>query len=159
MNAKKVAGNGAKPLEPLLPIGDIPANHWLTHKPKHPKCSVCNARRTIRKRLIRSTDAQKDERDKAVNELGDLVTCDHFIFGSDEGASRHGDRVPLVCKDRTTKWIDAFPSAHKSAAASAEALQEFAGTESIDILYSDGSQELTKAVKDVRTALSNKPLQ
>ena len=27
LNAKKGAGNGAKPLEPLLLIGDIPANH------------------------------------------------------------------------------------------------------------------------------------
>ena len=43
-----------------------------------------------------------------------------------------------------------LPNAHKNAAASVEALQEFAGTEPIDILYSDGSHELTKAVKDIR---------
>ena len=152
MSSKKAAGNGCKALEPLLLIGEIPANHYLTHKPKHPKCIVCNACKTIHKRLTRSIEAQKDEWDKKVTKFGDLVTCDHLVLGSGESASRHGDRVSLVCKDRKTKWIDAFPNAHKNAAASVEALQEFAGTDPIDILYSDGSHELTKAVKDIRTA-------
>ena len=57
LSAKNGAWNGAKALEPLLLIGDIPANHYSTHKPKHPKCTVCNACKTIRKRLIHPTDA------------------------------------------------------------------------------------------------------
>ena len=69
LSAKKGAGNGAQSLEPLLLIGDIPANHWLTHKPKPPKCIVCNACKTIPKRLIRSIDAQKDEWEKIVKKL------------------------------------------------------------------------------------------
>ena len=116
MSSKKAAGNGCKALEPLPLIGEIPADHHSTHKPKHPKCIVCNACKTIRKRLIRSTDKQKDEWEKIVTKFGDLVTCDHLVLRSDESASRHGDRVSLVCKDRKTKWIDAFPNAHKNAA-------------------------------------------
>jgi hypothetical protein len=88
--------------EPEDPAAEIPADHWLTHLPKHRDCEVCQRAKcfsTPRRRLsAQSAERQAEAADAAPEEYLDLVYVDHAIFG-DGHRGRGGETCSLRAQD------------------------------------------------------------
>ena len=66
-------------------------------------------------------------------------------------SSRNGDQVCLMVMDRFTGWIGAYPARSKSAEEVADSFQSFFGSQRNQVkrVYTDGSMEFKKALKDL----------
>ena len=115
-----------------------PADHYLTHPPKHPGCKACMKCKVQRKHC---RDRTKGRQKKIHNELrgetvveheihdapkvfGDLVTSDSIfaIRRSSTSPARIADTTaPVVC-DKATGWVAAYLSTRNSAADILEAV-------------------------------------
>ena len=113
------------PLEPTSSETEIPAEHFLTHLPKHPECEVCQGSK-MTKRQCRKHE-ENDEISLEAKEFGDVITLDHIVTVDPEAASIAGDAYAIVIKGTATGWMECHPTATKSAEGAKIALERFVG--------------------------------
>ena len=136
-----------------------PADHYLTHLPKHPGCTACMDCKEQRKdcrdrnagRQRKLVDVVKTDKVDSQHEItdapkafGDLVTSD-FIFAikrSSTPPARFNDTTSLVVRGKATGWVAAYPSKRESDEHIMEAVNNYKGSDLVKRWYSDGAPEL-----------------
>ena len=98
----------------------IPADHYLTHLPKHPKCDACQIAK-MQFRPYRRSDPDK----QLPAQFGGQITLDHVVTLHPEAVCFEGMADAVVVKDRATGWIEIFPIASKSTESTTGALRGF----------------------------------
>ena len=117
----------------LLLEGDLPPDHYLTHRPKMARCEACQEAKMYHRQCRRSLGENRAVRHNAKN-FGDVITMDHIDSTGDLGISLSGNSVALVVRDIATGWLDGYPAGSKSAQDVVSALQNFvASTEKIRV--------------------------
>ena len=137
---------------------EVPARHFIDHTPKDPNCPVCsNAKyqKSPHRRNIPQDD-KKHGIGEAVDEskltkLGEIITADHIVLGSEADHSRLGDTATLVVYDRGTQDIASYPAPTKSGDDTLLGFQEFVGPkDTVELIYSDVSGEIAKACRTMK---------
>ena len=128
MRIRKARRRGNKPDAEVLAAsvdpkyGPIPADHYLTHNPKHPACPICRLAKPQAAPFKRVSDkknahvradgdgnfvkARKLDSHAEPKKFGDLITADHMICNKDDPVEvRWLDRVLLVVQDKATTTI------------------------------------------------------
>ena len=122
--------------------------HMLTHFPSLPECQICQeckAQKAPHARIKYDADRETPE----PIAFGDQVTCDHG-FVHQHCKSKSGKSCFLGIQDRWSMYLVAIPAPEKSVEYSRKAILHFFGPgQKPKILYSDCSQELRKACKDL----------
>ena len=98
----------------------IPADHYLTHLPKHPKCDACQIAK-MQFRPCRRSDSDKEGPTK----FGEQVTLDHIGALYPDASCYEGMADAVVLKDRATGWIEIYPLSNKSTECTIGALRGF----------------------------------
>ena len=109
---------------PTKTVEKPPADHYLTHFPKHLGCESCFKAKTQKKPHRRKGEDPKFMPLPKPMKFGDTITADHLSFGKRDQSQR-GDRVALGVLDRYSGWIGCFPAATKDAESVKAAMQEF----------------------------------
>jgi len=158
-NVEKIA---AMPVGPAVSMQAPPADHYLTHLPKHPGCKACMNCKVQRKhcrdhnkaRQRKLVDVSKTDKSDVLlphekvsddpKKFGDLVTSDSVfaIKRNSTNPARVNETTTLVVRDKATGWLAAYPAKRKSAEEILEAVNNFKGSETIARWYSDGAPEL-----------------
>ena len=81
--------------------------------------------------------------------FADQVTADSIIMGSGEHSVR-GDTTALVCYDRFTKFLYAFPDKSHNVEAIVTAMQKYFGKEKPKLIYTDSAPELSRAMQELQ---------
>ena len=145
-----------------------PADHYLTHLPKHPGCKACMDCKVQRKhcrdqakarqrktvditKVDKPHDADEIEKVDTPKKFGDLITSDSIfaIKRSSTSSARHGDTTALVVRDRGTGWIASYPAKRKSGEDIKGAVNDFKGSEKISRWYPDGAPELHAVCREL----------
>ena len=127
----------------------IPADHYLTHLPKHPKCDACQVAK-MQFRPCRRSDSDKDGPTK----FGVQVTLDHIVTLHPDASCYEGMADAVVIKDRATGWIEIYPLPSKSTESTIGALRGFlAPGETLKEVWGDGSGEITGACEALKWPL------
>ena len=101
-----------------------------------------------RAKKYRAQDQQTSEPDPP-EAFADQVTADSLIMGSGEHSVR-GDTTALVCFDRYTKFLYAFPDKSHNVNAIVSAFQKYFGKAIPKHVYTDSAPELSKAIKQLQ---------
>ncbi len=140
-----------------------PADHYLTHLPKHPGCMACQNCKMQRKHcrdknnkkqkgkkviVLNMPDVDKENAPEGPKRFGDLVTSDSIFVLKKKTKKQHdGDTTALIIKDRGSGWLMGYPAASKAAEEMRVDVQDFVGGDQVKLWYSDGALELHAACR------------
>ena len=112
-------------------------------------CPICKLSKIQRAPHLQSSKRADRYERKPIEAFGEL-TADHAIMGQGE-AIRAGDIVCLMVLDRYTGWLGAYPAKTTSSDEVVAAFSSFIGTGNprIKRVYTDGSKEFEKALRDM----------
>ena len=99
--------------DPLLE-GDLPPDHYLTHRPKMAKCEACQQAKMYHRQCRRSLGETRAVRHNAKT-FGEVITMDHVTSDGELGQSNTGNTTALIVRDVATGWLDAYPAGLKCA--------------------------------------------
>ncbi len=89
--------------------GDLPADHYLMHRPKTARCEACQEtgtyHRQCRRMLGESWAVHHDAK-----MFWDVITMDHIDSSGELGVSLSGNTVALVVRDVATGWLNGYPA-------------------------------------------------
>ena len=120
----------------------VSIEHLMTHFPKNPYCKACQ-----RARIRRKANRKRTTPREVSPEFGACVTLDHAYAHTKAMEGIDGSLDMLVIYDVGTEKIDAYPAKSKDADDTYYAIQDFRGTTYLDMVYSDNSKEIKKAVR------------
>jgi hypothetical protein len=122
-------------------------SHLMTHTPKRADCDICRQAKLYKKQARRKDPDLSKIRPTKIN---DLLWSDHIIVGKKSNSRGiAGEKVGLYIIDVFTGIQDLPALLTKTASDTAIALKYFLGEKVGNKLYSDNSEELTKACREL----------
>ncbi len=148
--------------EDVLLEGEVPPEHYLTHRPKLAKCEACQEAKLYHRQCRRTSGETRADEPHKAKKFGDAITMDHLSSDGEAGLSRSGNSTALVVRDLFTGWIDAYPAGSKCADEVVQALLNFVAVdETVGYVASDGAEEYKAAMKQLgwrhRTSTPGRP--
>ena len=125
----------------------VSIDHLMTHWPKNRFCQAC-MRSRLRRKAARSNKHRDDVRE-CEPVFCDLVTMDHVYAHKQDMIGFDGNKDAMIIADIGTGKFDCYPLKSKDADDAHWAIQNFRGKNYINMVYSDNSREIQKAVSSL----------
>eukprot|EP00435_Cladocopium_sp_Y103_P025527 s45_g6.t1 len=141
---------GSDPIEVVTSSAKLPVDHLLTHQPASKFCDVCRqAKLRVRahKRFgNQSASIQEARTIESPTEFLQRICVDH-LESTEESLS--GDSYALICVDKFSGVIGAYPSKSKAQSAVEQGLCHFC-REKLPVVESDRYPSILAAVRDLK---------
>ena len=137
-----------KPEEKFVLLeGDLPPDHYLTHRPKMARCETCQQAKMYHRQCRRTLGETRAVRHQA-KKFGEVITMDHVSSDGELGQSLSGNTTALIVRDVATGWLDAYPAGSKCAEEVVASLQHFVShAEVVGYVATDDAPEYKAACR------------